>query len=111
MRLNTSSSSLGDTGSLTDGIKSKAVIKMYQDIKERKQKLAMLGPQAVYSIGLEGIEVYDVTEDGVYWAWSVDRGNPGKIHRSDLHVLKDGYTQWFMAGGHRVKLNECMGIR
>lgn len=83
---------------------------MYEDIKERKKGLSIVGPQAVYSMGLTGVEVYDVTEDGVYWAYDTDRGNPSKIRRSDLRVLKDGYTHWFMAGGHRVKLDECMRI-
>lgn len=82
---------------------------MYQYIRDWKKKLSELGPRAVYSMGLEGVEVYNVTEDSVYWAWSMDRGNPGKIRRSNLRVLKNG-TNWFMAGGHRVKLSDCERI-
>lgn len=62
--------------------------------------------KAVYSFGLEGIEILDIlygVEDKIIWRYSTDK----KIHYTKIYYKNRAY---FKADNRKIYLDECLRV-
>lgn len=65
---------------------------------------------AVHSMGLVGIEIYDIEhgfDEYVYWIYTGD--TVPIYHRSKVYINVSGES-YFLAFGRRVYLNDCLRV-